>query len=103
MKNKYLALFMAVVLCFTFLFSTAAMALDLEEGIPDEVVGDVLEDVLKEDPGVVGDEIVDGVYEARDFLRVLTEAIDNFRIILTNFLSDFFSRMGIGESNSIFG
>ena len=103
MKRKYLALFMAVVLCFTFLFGMAATALDLENvEIPPETIEGALEGVLKEDPGVVGDEIKDGIYQARDVIQVLTEALDNLRIIIANFLADFFKRMDIGQSESIF-
>ncbi len=103
MKNKYFILFMTVVLCFTFLLGMSAMALDAGSiEIPNETVGDVLEDVLKEDPGVVGEEIKDGIYEGRDFLQKLTEIIDNLRILITNFLADFFERMDIGQSESIF-
>ena len=103
MKNKYFILFMTVVLCFTFLSGMSAMALDAGSiEIPNETVGDVLEDVLKEDPGVVGEEIKDGIYEGRDFLQKLTEIIDNLRILITNFLADFFERMDIGQSESIF-
>ncbi len=103
MKNKYFILFMTVVLCFTFLLGMSAMALDAGSiEIPNETVGDVLEDVLKEDPGVVGEEIKDGIYEGRNFLQKLTEIIDNLRILITNFLADFFERMDIGQSESIF-
>ena len=103
MKNKYFILFMTVVLCFTFLLGMSAIALDAGSiEIPNEMVGDVLEDVLKEDPGVVGEEIKDGIYEGRDFLQKLTEIIDNLRILITNFLADFFERMDIGQSESIF-
>lgn len=103
MKNKYFTLFVAVVLCFTFLFGMTVTALDAGNiEIPNETVGDVLEGVLKEDPGVVGEEIKEGIYEGRDFLQVLTDAIDNLRIIIANFLADFFKRMDIGQSESIF-
>ncbi len=104
MKNKYFVLFVAAVLCFTMLFGTSAMALDLDNiEIPNETVGDVLEGVLGEDPGVVGDGIKDGIYEGRDFLQLLTQAINNFKILLTNLLSEFFGMLGVGESDSLLG
>lgn len=101
MKNKYLALFMAVVLCFTFLFGTVATAADIE--IPDEVIGDVLEGVLGEDPGEVGEDIAGGITEARDFLGMLLNVLENIKIMLSNVMNTVFEKMGIGTSSSIFG
>lgn len=104
MKNKHIALFMAAVLCFTFFFGTAAMALDIDNiEIPNETVGGVLEDVLGEDPGAVGDEIKDGIYEGKNILEIVIQAIDNFKIILSNWLAKIFGIFGIGESDSLLG
>lgn len=101
MKNKYLALFMAVVLCCTFLFSTVAFAGDIE--VPEDVIEGALEGVLGKDPGEVGNEMIDDIYAGRDFLRMINTVLENIKILLSNALNSLFEKFNALTSSSNLG
>lgn len=111
MKNKYLAIFMALILCFSLAFgATAAVegtqVTQQEQVVPTtskdiaDKVGDVVGGIAGDDLSQAGEEIMDGIYEGQGILRWFYNIIENIKIMLANFVNTF---LGFTEKDSIFG
>lgn len=115
MKNKHLALFMALIMCFSLVFGTAA-ATEGEQIMPStslvtptdepdiaDKVGDILGDMAGTQMSEVGSQIMDGIYEGNDFLSTVHRVIENIKIFLANLINTIFPFFDIGTGNSLFG
>lgn len=115
MKNKHLALFMALIMCFSLVFGTAA-ATEGEQLMPStslvtptdepdiaDKVGDILGDMAGTQMSEVGSQIMDGIYEGNDFLSTVHRVIENIKIFLANLINTIFPFFDIGTGNSLFG
>ncbi len=115
MKNKHLALFMALIMCFSFVFGAAAATEgeqimpstspvsptqeeDFVDKIPEIIPGD-LQTTLSE----VGSDIMDGAEEAHGFLGALQKVIDTIKVFLANLINTIFPFFDIGMNDSLFG
>ena len=115
MKNKHLALFMALIMCFSLVFGTAA-ATEGEQLMPstslvtptdepdiaDKLAG-ALGDAAGEEMSEVGSQIMDSIYEGEDFLSTVHRVIENIKIFLANLINTIFPFFDIGTGNSLFG
>lgn len=115
MKNKHLALFMALIMCFSLVFGTAA-ATEGEQLMPStslvtptdepdiaDKVGDILGDMAGTQMSEVGSQIMDSIYEGEDFLSTVHRVIENIKIFLANLINTIFPFFNIGTGNSLFG
>ncbi len=115
MKNKHLALFMALIMCFSLVFGTAA-ATEGEQIMPStslvtptdepdiaDKVGDILGDMAGTQMSEVGSQIMDGIYEGNDFLSTVHRVIENIKIFFANLINTIFPFFNIGTGNSLFG
>lgn len=100
MKNKYLALIMAVIMCFTLFCGTVAAAEDLP--VSGEQLSDIVEGVIGEDPSEIGGEIMDGIYEGQGILQTIYDVLENIKILFANLINTVFGYFDIG-GNSLFG
>lgn len=113
MKNKHLALFMALIMCFSLVFGAAA-ATEGEQILPSEVVtptekddiadkvGDVLGDAAGDKFSEVGEDIMGGVEEAHGFLASLMKIVDNLKVFFANLINTIFPMFNIGMGDSLF-
>ncbi len=113
MKNKHLALFMALIMCFSLVFGAAA-ATEGEQIVPtsavsptekDDIadkVGDIVGGIAGEQMSQVGDDLKEGAGEALGTLDTAMNVIDIIRILLANFINAIFAFFGIGGDSSIF-
>ena len=115
MKNRHLVLFMALIMCFSLVFGTAA-ATEGEQIMPStsivtptdepdiaDKVGDILGDVAGTQMSEVGSQIMEGIYEGNDFLSTVYRVIENIKIFLANIINTIFPFFNIGTNDSIFG
>ncbi|MBE6775587.1 MAG: hypothetical protein E7543_05280 [Ruminococcaceae bacterium] len=115
MKNKHLALFMALIMCFSLVFgasaategtqimpSTSAVSPTEEEDIADKV-GDILGDVAGDELSQAGQEIMNGAEEAHGFLASFMKIIENMKVFFANLINTIFPFFGIGTGDSLLG
>lgn len=108
MKNKYLALIMALVICFSFVCGTVTAA---EETTAETVVttaqsmedmiGDKVEEIVGKDPSEIGSTVMEGIYEGQGILRWIYDILENIKIALANFVNTFLAQFT--EKDTIFG
>lgn len=114
MKNKHLALFMALIMCFSLVFAASA-AHEGEQILPSQVVtptekedigdkvGDIIGDVAGDKLGEVGKDIMDGAEEAHGFLASMMKIVENIKIFFANLINTIFPFFNIGMGDSLFG
>ena len=110
MKNKYMALFMCVIICFSLVCGSVSAAdntadettqatlevtdadetTDAEETTKslDEFISEKLEDVSD-----AGEDVMDGIYEAHGIMAKILEALENIKIFFVNFINTFLSKL----------
>lgn len=104
MKNKYMALFMCVIICFSLVCGsvsaadntadettqTTLEATDAEETTKslDEFISEKLEDVSD-----AGEDVMGGIYEAHGIMAKILEALENIKIFFVNFINTFLSKL----------
>ena len=115
MKNKHLALLMAVIMCFSLVFGAAAATegsqvmpstsaisptqeKDFIDKIPEMIPGD-LQTTLSQ----VGSDIMDGAEEAHGFLATVMNIVNNIRIFFANLINTLFPFFGIEDGGSLLG
>lgn len=114
MKNKYLALIMALVICLSLVCGTVTAAEETTAAgetttetvvtttqSMEDMIGDKLEDALGKDPSEVGSTIMEGIYEGQGILRWIYDILENIKIALANFVNTFLAQFT--ENDSIFG
>ncbi len=114
MKNKHLALFMALIMCFSLVFgaaaategeqimpSTSAVSPTQEKDFVDEI-GGVLGDEAGDKMSEVGSDIMDGIEEGHGFLDTVQRVIENIKIFFANLINTIFPYFNIGMGDSLF-
>ncbi len=107
---------MALIMCFSLVFGAAAATTEGEQIMPStsivtptdeedlaDQIGGALGDVAGDKMSEVGSEIMDGIYEANDFLATVHRVIENIKIFLANFINTVFPFFNIGTGGSILG
>ena len=115
MKNKHLALFMALIMCFSLVFGASA-ATDGEQIMPtvsavspteeDDIadkVGGIVGDLAGDKMSEIGEDIVGGAEEAHGFLATVQRVIDTIKVMLSNIINTIFPFFNIGTGDSLFG
>ncbi len=114
MKNKHLALLMAFIMCFSFIFgaaaategeqvipSTSAISPTQEKDFIDELPEKIPDD-LKSTISDIGSDIIGGAEEAHGFLATMQKIIDTIKVLLSNFINTIFPFFNIGMDDSLF-
>lgn len=108
MKNKYLALIMALVICFSLACGTVTAAeenttqaiVSTTQSVED-MIGDKVEDIIGKDPSEIGSTVMDGIYEGQGILRWIYNILENIKIALANFVNTYLAQFT--EGNKFFG
>lgn len=116
MKNKHLALFMALIMCFSLVFGAAAATTEGEQIMPStsvvtptdkediaDKIGGALDDAAGDKMSEVGSEIMDGIYEGNAFLSTVYRVLENIKIFFANLINTIFPMFDIGTGGSLFG
>lgn len=114
MKNKHLALFIAVIMCFSLAFgaaastngeqimpSTSAVSPTQEKDFIDQIPG-MIPDDIKTTISEVGSDIMDGAEEAHGFLSTVMRVLENVKIFFANLINTLFPFFNISEGGSLF-
>ena len=114
MKNKHLALLMAVIMCFALVCGASAAATEGEQIFPSAPVSatgepDIIDQVVE---GVgeaagdkisdVGSDIMDGIEESYGFITAFDRIVSTVKVFFANLINTIFSMFGIG-GDSFFG
>ena len=115
MKNRQLALLMAAIMCFSFVFgaaaategeqvmpSTSVVSPTAEEDIGDKI-GGIIGDVAGDKLDGAGEVIMGGAQEAHSFLATVQRIVDTIKVFFSNLINTIFPFFNIGEGNSLFG
>lgn len=108
MKNKYLAVIMALVICFSLACGTVTAAEGTENETVitttqamEDMIGDKVEEIIGKDPSEIGSTVMEGIYEGQGILRWIYNILENIKIALANFVNTYLAQFT--EGNKIFG
>ncbi|MBR5437911.1 MAG: hypothetical protein IKV21_03235 [Clostridia bacterium] len=114
MKNKHLALLMAVIMCFSLMFGAAAVT-EGEQVIPSTsqisptATTDMIDEIVSVGSSAYGDELsnagdnlMNEAEKAHGFLSTFMRMIDTFKVLFANLVNTIFPFFNIG-TGGIFG